>query len=376
MELLFLIFLNFENLPGPFDAEVLPVVNRNYLPVLLETISSAKKEILVFMYTVRHYPDYEEDIGKSIQDALIWAKRRGVEIEMILDASTWNKSNAIKNREFADTLIKEGIKVYYDPLEVTSHTKLIIVDREKVLLGSNNWSFYSLSGNNEAAVLIISPGVSAYFIKYFQMVKRLSSSVFPFKFTPRKPPKIKKKTSKLKSIHFSLPENFFKAKVYPAPNRDYVEAVHELIRKADKEISIAILSARYYADYRYDANSLLFQDLKDAANRGVHVKILLDASNYSLANDWENKKYGRLLKKNGIDVWYDSKEIATHCKLMVVDKKMVLIGSTNWSFHALELNNEASVLIESAELSRYFLEYIKKIGKNGERQREFKEWVW
>ncbi len=358
------------------EAEVKPVVNRNYLPALLELIDSSEKEILGIMFSAREYPEYTENIGKEIQDALIRAKRRGVKIQLILDASSWNKSNAIKNRDFADTLIKEGIEIYYDPLDVTTHTKLLIVDKKIVLLGSNNWSFYSLKANNEASIIIISEDIAEYFKRYFEKVKRYSTDVFPFVYRKKKVFLQKKESSQPPFIYFPQEKRCVKAKVMPLPNRNYVDVLHELIKNAKKEIVVAILSARYYPDYRFDANSLLLEDLISASKRGVKVRILLDASNYSKANDWDNKKYGRLLKKlsnNKIEVFYDRPDIATHCKLMVVDSSKVLIGSTNWSFHALELNNETAVLVDSKPVALYFLSYIKKISEGAKEQEKVVE---
>jgi len=71
------------------------------------------------------------------------------------------------------------VKVYFDPPDVTSHDKMIIVDGKLSIVGSTNWSYYALERNNEASVLIHSEEVADYFIKYFEKVKELSTEKMP-----------------------------------------------------------------------------------------------------------------------------------------------------------------------------------------------------
>ncbi len=162
-----------------FPADVKPIPNREYVPALHEVLSQAKKTIYVFMFSARYYPQYRNDANSLILADLIKAAKRGVKVEVILDASNWNRSNTLDNKMFGDTLAKCGVDVYYDPPDVTSHDKLVIVDGEITIVGSTNWSYYALERNNEASVLIKSRDVAEYFTKYFNKVKRLSTKKMP-----------------------------------------------------------------------------------------------------------------------------------------------------------------------------------------------------
>jgi len=159
--------------------DVIPIPNREYMPALHEVLKNAKKKIHVLMFTARYYPEYPNDANSIILRDLIEARKRGVEVVVVLDASNWNKDNTIKNRMFADSLKKAGVEVYYDPVDVTTHDKLIIVDDYITIVGSTNWSYYALERNNEASVLIKSEQVAKEFEKHFRNVLRFSTKEIP-----------------------------------------------------------------------------------------------------------------------------------------------------------------------------------------------------
>ncbi len=156
-------------------AEVIPIPNREYLPALHKVLTSAKSKIQIFMFSARYYPQYPDDPNSVILRDLIDAHRRGVKVTIILDASDWNVSNTILNKQFGDSLRNAGIDVWYDPPDVTSHDKLILVDDSITIVGSTNWSYYALEKNNEASVLIYSKEVTKEFEKHFLDVLRLST---------------------------------------------------------------------------------------------------------------------------------------------------------------------------------------------------------
>jgi phosphatidylserine/phosphatidylglycerophosphate/cardiolipin synthase-like enzyme len=65
-----------------------------------------------------------------------------------------------------------------------------------------------------------------------------------------------------------------------------------------------------------------------------------------------------------VKVYFDSPEKTTHTKLIVIDQRLVLLGSHNLTQSALKYNNEISVLINRPELAReartYMLTIIKE----------------
>ena len=170
--LLMFMLANLFALPAK-DVEI--ITNRDYFPSVYKLLEDAQKSIYIFMFEARIYPDYPNDVNEKLLNALINAHERGVDVKIILDASSWNRGNTLKNKQFADALKEKGVDVYYDPLDVTSHPKLLIVDHRFTVVGSTNWSYYALEKNNEASVLIDSEPVAKGFEEYFRKTLSLSS---------------------------------------------------------------------------------------------------------------------------------------------------------------------------------------------------------
>jgi cardiolipin synthase len=49
--------------------------------------------------------------------------------------------------------------------------------------------------------------------------------------------------------------------------------------------------------------------------------------------------------------------------MIVIDRRYVVVGSANWSYSAMEKNNEASVIIDSPKLAEVYIKYFEDIKK-------------
>ncbi|MFH1281912.1 MAG: phospholipase D-like domain-containing protein [Candidatus Omnitrophota bacterium] len=63
-----------------------------------------------------------------------------------------------------------GVEVYYDNLFITTHSKVIIIDAEIVILGSANWTMSSLKRNWEGSCLVRSKEIVKEFLKDFASI--------------------------------------------------------------------------------------------------------------------------------------------------------------------------------------------------------------
>lgn len=146
-------------------------------------------------------------------------------------------------------------------------------------------------------------------------------------------------------------------------DRDYFGVVRNCFKEARSSIALMMFEAGYYDGYPHSPTNLLIRELIAARKRGVDVKVILERRSERDRTQENNLKTGRLLSKEGIEVVYDPVMVTTHTKLIIVDGGTTVVGSTNWTFSALEKNHEVSVLIRSPEVARTLLDYFQRVWK-------------
>ncbi len=107
----------------------------------------------------------------------------------------------------------------------------------------------------------------------------------------------------------------------------------------------------------------LMDELVKAKRRGVKIKVILDyqKDGYKTSASEDNLEAFNFLKDIGIEVYFDSVGSYTHTKAIVIDKKMVISGSHNWTDAAFTKNNEVSFLIDSPKLAKQLLDEFSMI---------------
>lgn len=141
-------------------------------------------------------------------------------------------------------------------------------------------------------------------------------------------------------------------------NRDYFPVVRDLIRLSDEYIYFVIYVAKLDG---YNQVSMLLDELVQAKERGIDIKVLLDSSSYDNNLNVSNFAFAETLKKYNIPVRFDDPDTTTHCKFGIFDGEKVLIGSTNWTYSALEKNNEVNILISDKDIALELKKYFEKL---------------
>jgi phosphatidylserine/phosphatidylglycerophosphate/cardiolipin synthase-like enzyme len=118
--------------------------------------------------------------------------------------------------------------------------------------------------------------------------------------------------------------------VHFSPKGGCQDALVQEIRHAHREILVQA--------YSFTADPLTFA-LVEAKKRGVKVEVLLDRSN-------EVEKYSDLhiLLEQGLDPLIDAEHAIAHNKVMLIDQKVVVTGSFNFTNQA-EGENAENLLI-------------------------------
>lgn len=108
---------------------------------IVEQIKEAKQSIYIQAYGFT---------SKKIIDALIEAKNRGVEIEIILDRSNFHK----KKENVIKLLETNQIKIYQDKVAGIAHNKVMIIDNTVVITGSFNFTENADKRNAENVIVL------------------------------------------------------------------------------------------------------------------------------------------------------------------------------------------------------------------------------
>jgi phosphatidylserine/phosphatidylglycerophosphate/cardiolipin synthase-like enzyme len=146
-------------------------------------------------------------------------------------------------------------------------------------------------------------------------------------------------------------------------NEDYFPVLLQTIDKAQNEIFISIFSFKAN-EHKNSYPDRILSHLAQAVKRGVKVYVLLETTaNKSDELNIQNRQTGKLLEEKGIHVFFDSPRKTTHTKLVVIDQRLLLLGSHNFTQSALKYNNEISVLMDSPDMAGNARNYMLKIIK-------------
>ena len=178
LTILFLLLLSAFHLPLSLALpaeDVQLVTDAQYFQVAKKMIQEARSSIQVMMFEMGYYDRNPNTPSNLLIRELINAKKRGVKVEVLLEVREGEDRTAKRNRHTGKILSDGGVKVIFDSLLKTTHAKCMVVDGKLTLLGSTNWTYYALTSNNEASVLIRSNEVAKTLLEYFDRVKTTSS---------------------------------------------------------------------------------------------------------------------------------------------------------------------------------------------------------
>lgn len=161
----------------------------------------------------------------------------------------------------------------------------------------------------------------------------------------------------------------YNADVTDISGTKYFLAVKDALSKAEESIKVVMFTIELSLSRKDAKPNQLIDALIEAKERGVEVEVVLDQNvdfvQRRHASDWETKikstRAYKRLKEAGIKVYYDEPARYTHAKAVIIDKKIVILGSTNWTETSFDNSIETSVLINSQELAEEILSYLKNI---------------
>lgn len=263
----------------------------------------------------------------EIFSALIKAQERGVKIRWVTDFDK-KEGNYYQDTE----KLKLKLKDYKTDEEYDNnnraaimHNKFFIFDDKKVWTGSSNISGTDITEfNSNINVLIFSPELAKIYKKEFE---QMYSGKFHTQKEQTPANKIVLNSNTKISAYFSPQDSPIRKQIIP------------MIREAKEYIYIPIF---------FITKKELIEELKNAHNRGVEIKIIDDATN-------AHSKYSihKTLREYGIKVKTENYAGKMHTKTIIIDDKYSIIGSMNFTNNGEQRNDENVVIIENKDIAVY-----------------------
>ena len=166
-----------------------------------------------------------------------------------------------------------------------------------------------------------------------------------------------------------------KARVLDASDRSYLEKVLPILDRARKEISISLylIEPNDQAGPDHPVNRLI-ETLLRARSRSVRVRIYLNTNfRFRPKTEVGIGAYFEKLVHQGAEITALLPRQRLHDKLIVIDRRFVVEGSTNWSVTALESNFESASVIDSPAHARQKLERIARLTEPSPKKKTEKD---
>jgi phosphatidylserine/phosphatidylglycerophosphate/cardiolipin synthase-like enzyme len=147
------------------------------------------------------------------------------------------------------------------------------------------------------------------------------------------------------------------AKIEAVIGNQYPTIVVPIITAAQQTIDIIMYEWKWYTHESAGGMEKLNLAIVDACRRGVQVRVLMNIESMGHAITKINGRTATFLQQRGAVVKFGQVGVATHAKMIILDKRICVLGSHNYSKGAFTRNQEVSVLIEGGEGIRQFIDY-------------------
>ena len=288
----------------------------------------------------------------EIEDALMEAAAKGVTVRIILDSigsQDYLKSERVRTLRSAGIRIHEAlpaglIKALFARIDIRNHRKIVVIDGEIAYTGSQNMvdpRFFKQESNVgqwiDVMVRITGPVVESLagtFISDWylesndqQLLNLESDEAFE---------DVRKRTD----VHILERTGDTAVQLVPSGPGLVPEAIHSLllttIYSARDEL---ILTTPYFVP-----DESLLTALKSAAQRGVHVTLIVPQKNDSRLVHYASRAHYYELAKSGVRIMLFHGGLL-HSKTITVDREFSLFGSVNLDMRSFWLNFEATLFI-------------------------------
>ncbi|MDA0770847.1 MAG: hypothetical protein BZY79_03120 [SAR202 cluster bacterium Casp-Chloro-G4] len=327
------LFMGPKQAGGPDDLE----------KVIVDFISKATRRLDIAV---------QELDSRPIADAIIAARQRKVTVRLVLEgdylSSTRRRSDPYvaggphePNREIHAAMLRTAINVKSDYNPHIFHQKFIVRDNETVLTGSTNFTQTGVSSNLNNVVIIQDTDIAKIYGREFREIMQGHFGNLN-EGHDAKPPE--------KTVS-GIP-----LKVLFAPDHAPEMEIMKQMLKAKNRIDFAV--------FTFAESSGIDDAMLSVAAGGIKIRGALDG--LSSNSKWA-ATHG-LAGKANIELFNVRKQTTVnklHHKLMVIDERVVIVGSFNYTGQANRLNDENIIVLGDLrdDVSQTSKNNQEKVGK-------------
>lgn len=193
------------------------------------------------------------------------------------------------------------------------HHKILLIDGRKVWIGSANMTPTSLKMHGNLVIGCDDAALGSYIQKKFD---QMASAGAVKKILPQ---------------GFSVGNQKLEMWFFPDSAKG-AEKLKKLIRSAKKSIRVAMFTWT-----RQD----LAEEILAARERGIEVEVALDRH----SSENISAKINKFFLESGIPLFHNQGGGLLHHKCLIIDGKILVNGSANWTHYAFSRNDDCMVIL-------------------------------
>ena len=290
--------------------------------VIIEKIDNAQTSI--------HIASFEFDLT-PVAEALVRAQKRGVDVRWVTDDEHGIEADEEPGRGQFELLEDAGIEIKDDQRGALMHNKFWIFDRKTVWTGSTNITKHGVFEQDNNVIVIHSPALAEIYEREFE-------EMWEGEFGPTSP-------STVNSQHVSI--NGTEVQVLFSSEDDVIEHLLPYLENAEESIHFLAFS------FTHDAMGEIMRakNKEELTVMGVFEKT---------GSSTEYSELGKMYC-DGMQVRRDENGGFLHHKVIIIDERIVITGSLNFSDNANDSNDENVLIVDNEEIASLYMQEFNRI---------------
>ena len=284
---------------------------------LVQAIDDARLSIDVAAYSLSL---------NSVRSALINAHQRGVTVRMVMESTNMDRSDPQR-------IIEAGIPVVGDNRDGLMHDKFVIIDRSEVWLGSMNFTDSGAYDDNNNMFRVRSTKMAENYIKEFE--EMFVDDMFGDTVLAETP-------------HPTLTIDGTRVDTFFSPDDGVANQIATLLSNAQESI--------HFLAFSFTSNDL-GGIVRAKAEEGLDVHGVMDEEQINSNQGTEFDPF----RQADLDVLIDGIPGQMHHKVFIIDGKIVVLGSYNFSQSAETRNDENILVVYNEDIAQQYLQEFQRV---------------